>query len=82
MELVGQVVRENLANFHLPMVLAHLHSILVEEGKMEIMRTLEMQKVVMVVVQHIQLVVMVVTMELVDPVAVAVVPVEFLYLIV
>ena len=78
MELVDWVVKEKVANFHLLTVAVHLHSILVEEGKMEIMRTLEMQKVVMVVVQHIQLVEMVVMMEQVDLVEVAVVPVEFL----
>tara|TARA_R100001126_G_C4705573_1_gene92279 strand:+ start:140 stop:268 length:129 start_codon:yes stop_codon:yes gene_type:complete len=42
------------------------------------MRTLVLQKAVMVVVQHIQLVEMVVMMEQVDLVEVAVVPVEFL----
>ena len=46
MELVGQVVKENLVNFHLQTVLVHSHFTLVEEAKMEIMRMLVTQKVV------------------------------------
>ena len=35
MELVDQVVKENLVNFHLLTVPVHSHFTLVEEGKME-----------------------------------------------
>ena len=34
-EVVDQVVKENLVNFHLQTVLVHSHFVLVEEGKME-----------------------------------------------
>ena len=46
MELVDQVVKGKVVNFHSLTVLEHSHFTLVGEAKMEIMRMLVTQKVV------------------------------------